>query len=231
MKKALFALAFISTNITAPAQTIIPFVGGNMSAYTVKSTDYTSSVLPGFNVGGIADFRLSSRFSLQPGMQYCRTGGKVAISRLGPGYNYDFAYRVNALQLPVMLALKIGDEDRGHFIMGAGLYITMNLSGKLDVHEIVIGSGSFVNESNYREDLRIGSSEEDYVQRFDFGLNTGAGYHFANGLELYGFYQKGTVNILAGYLESGSRSYQAGLAVRYALKLLKQKTGPKKAGS
>jgi hypothetical protein len=217
MRRTLFGIALIFLHFAAAGQAIIPFAGGNLSWYQVKGDNYSSNPVMGVNAGALADINLSSMFlSLQSGLQYTRTGGEIVLANPGLAAPNRILYRVDAIQLPVMLTLKIGDED-GYYFAGAGFYVTANIGGTRDVKiPVVVDPFGHNHPLHYRESLQFGG-------KFDFGLNTGAGYHFANGLELYAFYQNGSVDIhpfipLSRGYYSDPRTYQAGLTVRYALK-------------
>jgi hypothetical protein len=204
MQKILLGVALTLMNFAAAGQAIIPFVGSNLSWYQVKGDNYSEPVM-GVNAGALADISLSSMFlSLQSGLQYTHTGGMIVLANLSlPAPPNKILYRVDAIQLPVMLTLKIGDED-GYYFAGAGFYVTANIGGTRDVQTSEVDPFGNISPRHYQESVQFSG-------RFDFGLYTGAGYHFAKGLELYAFYQK----ILS---ETDARACQAGLAVRYTLK-------------
>jgi hypothetical protein len=230
MKRTLFGIALIFLHFAAAGQAIIPFVGGNLSGYNIKQNNHSSVPVVGINVGAIADIRLSNLFSLQPGLQYSRLGGKINSGLyyiVNSPSSTKYLYGINAVQLPVLLVFKTGDEDGGRFFAGAGFYVTANVSGSADIESF----GGYFGHLHSTYSLDFGSEQTYNVPRFDFGFNSGAGYHLANGWELYAFYQKGFVDYFTNSYLTGARTYQAGLSVRYALKpgsnKAKQKTGLK----
>lgn len=237
MHRLLFALAFVIASFTTSAQGIIPFVGGNLSGYQLKQDDWASSGLPGLNVGAVADGKLFSRFSWQAGLQYSQLGGKLTYTYLGSvappsryPYTSRYQYRVHAVQLPVMLVLKTGDEDHERFFAGIGFYVTENMGGTLNAETTVVDPSGHSTQHTVKENLRfdIADMNPNYIKRFDFGLNFGVGYHMAVGPELYLFYQKGVVDMQPGGLAGKSTTYQLGIAVRYALKWSPKQTHSKK---
>jgi hypothetical protein len=228
MRKILFALAFITTHFTTSAQGIIPFIGGNLSGYQIKQNNYASGGVPGLNIGAIADLRMSSLFSFQPGLQYAMTGGKISITHPGiVAPPTEYKYRVNSVQLPVMLVLKTGVEDQEHFFAGVGFYVSANLGGQLSAETAFLDPFGNTVKRNYTQNLTFDGIALNSMQRFDFGLSLGAGYHMAVGPELYFFYQKGTVDMLSQSYVAKSTTYQLGVAARYELKLQKKKAAHK----
>jgi hypothetical protein len=128
MKRTLFCIALISLHFAAAGQAIIPFVGGNISSQA-SGDYYSSKPVMGFNAGAIADIKLSTMFSWQAGLQYSLSRGKTVLAHPGLAAPAETVYRADAIQLPVMLTLKIGEEDDGRFFAGAGFYVAKNIAG------------------------------------------------------------------------------------------------------
>src|SRR5258708_1163042 len=88
MKKPLLTLCFLVINKVSFGQTINFGIkaGLNLSEETQSAPFLTSSLLPGFNAGGIVDIGFQ-HFSIQPGLFFSSKGENVRVNfqTLDPG--------------------------------------------------------------------------------------------------------------------------------------------------
>jgi Outer membrane protein beta-barrel domain len=137
----------------------------------------TTKMKPGLHAGGYANIPLSSRISVEPGVIYSQKGYEIKGSL--DFKDFEFISAVSRVQshyidIPVMLKAEVAKG----FTVYAGPQVSYLVHSNLRAEAGVLGF-SLLNKN-----IDI----SDGFKRFDVGIAGGAGYKFANG-----------VNISAGY--------------------------------
>lgn len=182
-KTVLFLCAAIVTVITTQAQsTRFGFKGGvNANTFYLKSEGTASDsryslTKPGFHVGGIADFKFSENFSIQPQLLFAMKGGKIKMSGTETEFNFY------TIDLPVNFLY----HHNGFFI-GAGPNLSYGVSGKGK-------SSSSTTEVDLYKDGALGAGTK--FERFEVGVNATMGYTCPSGLTLATNFTPGLTDIL-----------------------------------
>ena len=151
MKKIiLFVVAILAFGYADAQKTQFGVKAGvNFATLTGDAPGASSKV--GFNVGGFAEIKISTKFSIQPELLYSTQGAKVESE----GVNVDF--NLSYLNIPVMAKYYVSPK----FSLEAGPQIGFLMSAK----------GKTMGES---VDIK------DFFNSTDFGINIGAGYDFTN---------------------------------------------------
>jgi hypothetical protein len=138
-----------------------------------------------FYVGAVADIKVSSMFSVQPGLTYMSKGTKSGGDVFGDEdvtvETESATINMSYLELPVNLVANF-NAGTGKFFVGAGPYAAYALSGN--------GKAGGV-----KEDMPFGSGDGEF-KRFDFGVNFLAGYQLNNGLNIHAGYGLGLGKIV-----------------------------------
>ncbi len=219
MKKLLLSGLLLSLlSLPAIAQlTYGPEAGFNISDYNLTDPGLlqpTSLWVPGFHIGGIADYAVSKHVSVQPGAFYALNGIKLDYTFFLIGSVTSSAH-INTIRIPINVQYKFGDAAGNRFFAGIGPFIGINLSGSAKVNA---QGGSLFPGKNIDSSgtLKVGSDSSDYVRRFDFGAGVNAGYEWLSGLFVRAYYQRGFVNLapVAGG-EGVIKSVNFGVSVGY----------------
>jgi len=147
-------------------------VGGNASNFTesgiVASSDRSYKL--GFQGGLVADFGITSNFSVIPELLFSQRGSAY-VAKYGDVKN-SVSTTLNYLQLPVNLALKFSIGGNSKLLVFAGGYTGYGLSGQMNFEAKMDGQ---TNTSS--EDLTFGTKDNE-VNPFDYGVNAGFGAQF-----------------------------------------------------
>jgi len=157
MKKMILMLAIALSAFAANAQNTFGIKGGlNIANLTYESSGMTYSTdnKTSFHIGLIMDHPFSSTLSLQPGAFLSSKGGKINWKSGGLNLSSEISYLY--LEIPVNLMVKVPLGSANLLVYG-GPYLGLGLSGTDGGEAVVWGSG------------------DNDVNRFDFGLNLGAG--------------------------------------------------------
>lgn len=188
MKKILMAFAaiFSSCAIINAQQTHFGLKAGlNIASLSVdEGEDYDSKV--GLHLGGLAHIHVSQHFAVQPELVFSMQGGESD--------NDDFKFKLNYINVPVMLQYMTNDGFRLQtgpqfgFLVGA---------------ETKIG--------NIEVDVK------DELNSFDFSWAIGAGYLFPSGWGIDARYNFGLTNIEEDddVVETRNRVFQVGLFYQF----------------
>ncbi len=153
--------------------------GVNFPNYQYENTESKSTT--NFHVTAYLDAPISDYFAIQPGLSLQGKGAKLAESNIA-----DFTWTQNTmwLEIPVNFVAKIPTMDVGSFIIGAGPYVGIGLSGKNKY------------ESNF------GGTEREFefgkngsLRRTDFGANILAGYQMNQGISITANYGLGLTDL------------------------------------
>lgn len=135
-----------------------------------------------FYIGAVADVKVSSMFSVQPGLTFMSKGTKSGNAFFDENDSgLEGSINISYLELPVNLVANF-NAGTGKFFVGAGPYAAYALSGN--------GKAGGV-----KEDMPFGSNDGEF-KRFDFGLNFLAGYQLTNGLNIHAGYGLGLGKIM-----------------------------------
>jgi hypothetical protein len=214
MKKTLFILAFVlasTTLLQAQKPTIGIHAGATMANYKIESmgVNIDADSKAGFMVGVMADWKISKNISFQPALNYLQKGGIVNMeSDMGEGgmESMKTTLNLNYLELPLNFLYNF-DTKGGNFFIGAGPSFSYGLSGKYKTE---------YSGETMEEDINFGTSEEDDLKPFDFGINFLTGYQFKKGFVVSFNYTPGMTN-LSNDSEVTWKNNYFGLSVGYFL--------------
>lgn len=176
MKKLLLVIAIITVSFTANAQEVKfgPKVGLNVSTINLstsnKDVDSDFGSRTSFFIGGMAEFKLSDKFAIQPELLYSMQGATIkdenhtSIAGVSSGYVISLDY----LNIPVMAKYFVIDN----LALEAGPQVGFLMSAKHKLEASVAGVSASAEENDIKKDTKS----------IDFGLNIGASYTLDFGL-------------------------------------------------
>jgi hypothetical protein len=174
MKKVLLVLMVLFCVITVSAQGFklgvkAGFNASNMTNLTqsLEGEGFKNPFKPGFQLGVVAQYMLTSQFGLETGLSYSQIGGKLKIdvaditTTLNPSY----------LQLPITALYKFSVGQDLFLYPQAGIYLGYGIGGKIR------GEGSDLGtDVNF-----FGKFDgEQIFNRFDAGLTGSLNLQYAN---------------------------------------------------
>lgn len=135
-----------------------------------------------FHFGGLVEIELTDMFAIQPEVLFSSQGAKEegSESEFGSTYSYKDIYKLNYLNLPVMLKVYVVEG----FAFELGPQLGFLISAK--------------DEYEYSSDGESDSGDEDIKDEFkgtDIGAGFGASYKLGNGLFFSGRYVLGLTDI------------------------------------
>ena len=196
-------IAFFSNNTQAQNKKVTFGVkaGLNIANVSVSGTeeDVDTKMHMGFQLGGVVDYAINKKISLQSGLSFTSKGFNTENSDSEDGYSSksSSSANFNYLEIPFQVAYRINN-----FQIYAGPYIAFGIGGKsksdysysyTDPYSGETYSDSDSNESKLKPvfgeitDSDEFADDEEPFNAFDSGLNFGIGY------------QVGPVIINAGY--------------------------------
>lgn len=102
----------------------------NLTAYE-DGTNYKGKIKAGFNIGGIADFRLGNNFYLQTGLTLTSKGAKLEGVMIDHGHYTDETINAIYLQVPLYFMYKIELPNNSNKLnIGLGPYVGYGIGGK-----------------------------------------------------------------------------------------------------
>lgn len=156
MKKITFTLLAIAAFGVASAQDLKYGVKGGIDMVSVKTT-YGSSNASGFYAGGFAEFEMSDKIVLQPGLNYhtaSKDGVNFTYLSIPVIAKYNMSDKINLLAGPSLYySMESKDNDKTRFNLGIGasydisdnLFVEprydMGLTGDAKVTHFLIGVG------------------------------------------------------------------------------------------
>lgn len=154
--------------------------GVNIASMTFKEGGISISPesLTSFHFGGLVDYSISEKLSLQPALMLSGKGFKLETAPIEASSNLMY------LEIPVNVVYKLG----GVYI-GAGPYAAFGLSGKYKYED------ASDSDNNDEADIKFGSNDDSDFKRTDFGINLLAGYQLKNGVNFGVGYGLGLSNI------------------------------------
>ena len=174
----------------ASAQDIEWGVKAGINMSTLKTDIDGEKYLFGYHVGGLADIKITEKFSIQPELFYSLEGAKIkdSFSFEDEGTTFDIDYKEDAklayLQLPIMLKYELAKN----LSLEAGPQIGYLLSAKSDYDVTMTFDDETFSDSGTE-------SIKDQVKSFAYGLNLGLGYEFSNKMFVQGRYHLGLSDI------------------------------------
>lgn len=185
MKKlSLLLLNIIFLSIVASGQTNLGVqTGVNISSirtFYAGNRIRSSSAILSFHVRAYTDIFLDDKLSLQPGISLNGRGGKEGESFT--------TYTYQSLDVPVNLLYHV-PWGNGSIYMGTGIFVGVNLSGRIKSEE---GGSSDLDFGPILE-----SSETEW-KRIDYGINFLTGYKLSKGFLINAGYCLGMADIDPG---------------------------------
>ena len=173
------------------AQSLGIKAGVNISTFSMKDNDrnydddFTTKA--GFHVGMSAEMKLPLFLSFESGI-YLSTKGYKGTTSVDDNNKVEVKETLYYLDIPFYLKVSIGVSEIKAYA-NAGPYIGIGLSGNKKIDTTILGENT-----TKTEDIKWGKDDDDDLQRFDLGLNVGAGVEIGlvNIGVSYGF---GLVNI------------------------------------
>ena len=138
-----------------------------------------------FQIGAIAEFPLSEKFSLQPELLYSSQGGESEESVFveGVNVNTETTLKLDYLSFPVFAKYYIVDN----LSFEAGPQLALLLDAEADI-EATDGNNTVSDSVDISDDTKD----------IDFGLNFGFGYKLDNGLNFSARYYQGLTSLDEG---------------------------------
>ena len=164
LMKLLIVIIALTTTLESFAQIKFGVKGGLNFAKVLDKTnnrtysdDYKSKI--GFNLGVTAEYSISQKFAIEPGLLFSTKGCKMENSVPG-------SINLNYLEVPINAIFKI-ELSSARILFIAGPYLGYALSGKIKASEPILGD----NEDSKEQKVIIGTD----IKALDFGLNVGTG--------------------------------------------------------
>ncbi len=157
------ANAQLEVSFGAKAGLNVSTIGGDFGVSDFDTYNDTKSKI-GFHVGGLAELKISEKFSLQPELLFSQQGAKAEFRDPDfPEDNFDTKTTLSYVNLPIM----------AKFYPIEGLSI-----------EAGPQVGFLVSDKTELSAPGVPDMDDDTAKykTFDFGLNIGAGYKMENGL-------------------------------------------------
>lgn len=191
MKKRILALAMVSATMaghvyaqTTSSTSVNPqgnpggiYIKGGVNFSNISTSNNGSyrdaNMLTTWNAGVVADLPISTLLSVQPGLVLNGKGAKVSHTYMvGGDVAASDKVKMNPLylELPVNLVVKLPITTGTNFFVGAGPYGALGIGGKYKATATVAGA---TGETSRK--IKYGSSSDDDLKRFDYGLNALAG--------------------------------------------------------
>jgi len=160
MKKLFIsAVAIVSSFIVSAQSTAFGLKGGlNVATVHVKNSTYNVDPRISAHVGGLAHIHLSKEFALQPELTFSGQGYKIS----GTGTNPDQHYKLNYLNLPVLLQYMFNSGFR----IETGPQLGALLSAKYKVGSVETDINSSFKTMDFGWDLGLG-----YLTHSGFGID------------------------------------------------------------
>ncbi len=216
MKHAISLISFVillSLGVSAQIS-VAPAVGGYIVHRTERHDGEQRKVgqmtTPSFRIGAIGSVVLSNKLALQTGIYFAYNTFK--FDNVGPYSNTKA--NVNALDVPIQVVYSFHQMSSGHFFVGLGPWVAVNLGGKTGIYN---GGTNVI-----REKIHFGNGDNDGHRRVDLGLSASVGYELRKGLSARIHFQKGIKNMYPEKIDTYRlTSYSYGLTFAYRLPLSK----------
>ena len=189
-KITLSILAFGAIILTAQAQTAdvkneskdIRFgVKAGLNLANITNTE-EGKMRPNFHMGGVVEFIINDKFSVQPELIYSRQGSKVTmdIYEMETKISVDAVMKLDYINIPVMAKYYIKDS----FSIQVGPQIGFIVKAEGEVEASAMGMT-----------VKTSESMKDEVNSVDFGVNFGLGYELPVGVFFDARYNLGITKV------------------------------------
>lgn len=196
--RTIFATIFFAAFILSSYAQGVVIRGGvnfqNINGKDGSGDKLENKLIPGFNVGIMAEAPIAPQFFFQPGLLFSTKGAKSEDEALGQTITNKVS--LGYLEVPLNLLFKplLGN---GHLILAFGPYVGFGLTGNSTLE---VGG----NETDIDVKFQKSVDESDpidvyYFKRLDAGANLSAGYEFASGLSFQMNTQLGLLDISPEY--------------------------------
>jgi hypothetical protein len=191
MRRSLFIVVLLcSVASTLHAQTyVIPKAGLSVSKFNLAENNENMSSVAGFTAGAALNFKLGTKFSIQPELVFIQKGGSAQFKEnIGDGILQTTTTDVtmNYIELPVLAKAMFGNGQVQYYI-NAGPSISYGLGGKTDYSMNYNLGGEIVYEESAKGKVHFGDAPEEYEpqhiyfkERIDFGIQFGGGVFIAS---------------------------------------------------
>ncbi len=170
MKKLLFLFSFLLGGTCVQAQDMLigPKIGLNVAnTWNADGAVSAGAGVAGPVLGGIANYKLNSYYSVQGEVLYSEKGYVLTENKAKVQLTYlDMPLLLNYNFIPGKTTKFFLRKDRGHFFLLAGPQLSILLKGKASFEKTEVA------------DLKA------YARPFDVSAVAGLGYKFHNGLNL-----------------------------------------------
>lgn len=175
-KKVLTVLIIVVTAISSNAQQFGVKAGLNLASITGDFSEFFEG-RTSFHVGGLVEFELSEKFSIQPELIYSSQGAKYAELEKGDKDNILLDY----LNIPVM--------GKYYVVEGLSIEVGPQLG-------ILLSAKNKYEYSYDGEEIESGNDDiKEDINSIDFGVNFGVGYKLDSGLNFAARYNLGISNL------------------------------------
>jgi hypothetical protein len=207
---ALFTMVLLSMVQTVTAQEVKWGVKGGFNMSTLKAGYPSEKYSPGFHIGGIADFKISDKFSIQPELFYSLEGGKLnfafvmdfeEMGSMTMKINEDI--KLGYLQLPVMMKYMVADKLSVEF--GPQIGYLIHGKNNYDIQFITPDSS---------EDFSESMDMKEVMKSVNYGLNFGIGYELKNNIFFQGRYHLGLSDNSKNKSSSEEEDYEFSSSVK-----------------
>ena len=169
--------------------------GVNFSNLSVEGDGLASRT--GFHGGVNVDIPLLQSLYLSTGLYYTAKGYSINVDDDGASKNiYTAEYKAagNYLELPVLASYRYDFSDNAQLQVNVGPYFAYGIGGKIKIKETdgVYSSGQLITKEIEEE---VDYFHDD-TNKFDVGLQIGAGMTFAKHIYLGVAYEFGFVNVI-----------------------------------
>ena len=151
--------------------------GVNLATMTLKTEgkNYVPKISPGIHFGGALEIPIAGNLIFQPALLFSAKGSVYETDSV------EFSISPIYLEVPVMLFYSIGSENL-RLTFYAGPYVACGIGGNT-----LATGGQFKN-------ISFGNGEYDDLERFDIGMNMGAGLYI-KGFLISAQYGSGLTNL------------------------------------
>ncbi|MFC4721704.1 porin family protein [Geojedonia litorea] len=144
----------------------------------------------GFHVGGLVEFKVSNKFSIQPELVYSLEGGKFRLNYSESSSEGDFELRAKEdvklgfINLPVSAKYYVIDK----FSLEVGPQLGYVVSAKSEYDYYIDEDGEITSDAG-KQNIK------DDIKSFNFSLNFGLGYELKNKMFFQARYNLGLTDL------------------------------------
>ena len=187
---AIVLLTFFGGLYSTSAQTTDFGVKGGYNLSNLSTDLSGMKDKSGFHIGGLLEYKISDKFSIQPELLYSVEGGKYSFSYSESNEDGDFVFKAKEnvtlgfINLPVTAKYYLKDR----FSIEAGIQLGYLVSAKSDYDFFMDLDGDITSDSGEQ-------NIKDDVKSFNTSLNFGLGYELKNKMFFQARYNLGLTNL------------------------------------